>query len=171
MSWSWVQPTGPDIVDPALLRAGRFDRLVYIGEPTFDDRKKIIGIHTRFMPLEGSSLEEIVGLTAQYNEDAISELVEKLGKDKTVTADEIKAAITPAPETMTGLPSGSRRKRLIEHMVEKNLTFTDPARVSLADNPCRSDRGFCRFGSRIPLPGSRDACPPRGYIRSLDAPL
>jgi transitional endoplasmic reticulum ATPase len=33
----------PDIVDPALLRAGRFDRLVYIGEPTFEDRKKIIG--------------------------------------------------------------------------------------------------------------------------------
>ena len=40
----------PDIVDPALLRAGRFDRLVYIGEPTFEDRKKIIRIHTRFMP-------------------------------------------------------------------------------------------------------------------------
>ena len=45
----------PDIVDPALLRAGRFDRLVYIGEPAFEDRKKIIRIHTRFMPLEGSS--------------------------------------------------------------------------------------------------------------------
>ncbi|MGA7628946.1 MAG: CDC48 family AAA ATPase, partial [Methanoregula sp.] len=30
----------PDIVDPALLRAGRFDRLVYIGEPTLADRVK-----------------------------------------------------------------------------------------------------------------------------------
>ena len=85
----------PEMVDPALLRAGRFDRLVYIGEPVFEDRKQIIGIHTRFMPLEGSSLEEIVSLTAQYNEDAINELVEKLGRDKTVTADEIKTAITP----------------------------------------------------------------------------
>ncbi len=47
----------PDIVDPALLRAGRFDRLVYIGEPTLEDRKKIFSIHTRFMPLEGSALE------------------------------------------------------------------------------------------------------------------
>ena len=37
----------PDIVDPALLRAGRFDRLVYIGEPTLEDRRKIIGIHTQ----------------------------------------------------------------------------------------------------------------------------
>ena len=43
----------PDILDPALLRAGRFDRLVYIGEPTLDDRKKILEIHSRFMPIEG----------------------------------------------------------------------------------------------------------------------
>jgi transitional endoplasmic reticulum ATPase len=132
----------PDIVDPALLRAGRFDRLVYIGEPTFDDRKKIISIHTRFMPIEGSSLEEIVGLTSQYNEDAITEFAEKLGKDKAVTADEIKAAITPAPEKMTGMPAGSRRKRLIEHMAEKNLTFTDPARVNLANALAGLTEGF-----------------------------
>ena len=71
----------PDIVDPALLRAGRFDRLVYIGEPAFEDRKKIIHIHTRYMPLEGSALEEIMHLMEGYNEEAIAELVEKLGKD------------------------------------------------------------------------------------------
>ncbi len=84
----------PDIVDPALLRAGRFDRLVYIGEPTFEDRKKIIRIHTRFMPLEGSTLEEIVSLTEGYNEEAIGELVEKLGKDRNLDLDEVKAAVT-----------------------------------------------------------------------------
>ena len=72
----------PDIVDPALLRAGRFDRLVYIGEPTFEDRKKIIHIHTRYMPIEGSALEEIMHLTEGYNEEAIAELAEKLGKDR-----------------------------------------------------------------------------------------
>jgi len=132
----------PDIVDPALLRAGRFDRLVYIGEPTFEDRKKIIGIHTRFMPVEGSSLEEIVGLTAQYNEDAIGELVEKLGRDKTVSADETRAAITPAPEKMVGLPGGMRRRRLIEQMAEKNLTFADPARESLAATLAGMTEGF-----------------------------
>ena len=58
----------PDIVDPALLRAGRFDRLVYIGEPSLPDRKKIITIHTRFMPLEGSAFEEIVRLTEGYSD-------------------------------------------------------------------------------------------------------
>ena len=85
----------PDIVDPALLRAGRFDRLVYIGEPTLADRTKIIGIHTAYMPLEGSNLEEIVGLTAGYTEEMLGELVEKLGKDSTVTPATVKAVIVP----------------------------------------------------------------------------
>ena len=132
----------PDIVDPALLRAGRFDRLVYIGEPTLEDRKKIIGIHTRFMPLEGSSLEEIVGLCEKYSEDNIGELVEKLGKDKTVTADEIKAAISPAADDATGVPAGTRRRRLIELMAEKNLTFSDPARDALATTLAGITEGF-----------------------------
>jgi transitional endoplasmic reticulum ATPase len=132
----------PEMVDPALLRAGRFDRLVYIGEPVFEDRKQIIGIHTRFMPLEGSSLEEIVGLTAQYNEDAIAELVEKLGRDKTVTADDIREAITAAPEKMTGLPGGTRRRSLLEHMAERGLTFTDPVREQLAADLAKETEGF-----------------------------
>ena len=132
----------PDIVDPALLRAGRFDRLVYIGEPTLEDRKKIIGIHTRFMPIEGSALEEIVGLCGKYSEDNIGELVEKLGKDKAVTVDEIKAAITPAADDATGVPAGTRRRRFIELMAEKNLTFSDPARDALAATLAGTTEGF-----------------------------
>ena len=118
----------PDIVDPALLRAGRFDRLVYIGEPTLEDRRKIIGIHTQFMPLEGSALEEIVGLTEGYTEDTLGELVEKLGKDAKITVDIVKAAIVPVKDTGAGISKGARRRRLVDLMCEKNLTFEDPAR-------------------------------------------
>ena len=124
----------PDIVDPALLRAGRFDRLVYIGEPTLEDRRKIIGIHTQFMPLEGSALEEIVGLTEGYTEDTLSELVEKLGKDAKITADTVKAVIMPAKDAGAGISKGARRRRLVDLMCEKNLTFEDPVRdKDLAD--------------------------------------
>ena len=118
----------PDIVDPALLRAGQFDRLVYIGEPTLEDRRKIIGIHTQFMPLEGSALEEIVGLTEGYTEDTLGELVEKLGKDAKITVDIVKAAIVPVKDTGAGISKGARRRRLVDLMCEKNLTFEDPAR-------------------------------------------
>jgi transitional endoplasmic reticulum ATPase len=41
----------PDIIDPALLRPGRFDRLIHIPMPDLDARKEILKIHTRNKPL------------------------------------------------------------------------------------------------------------------------
>lgn len=41
----------PDIVDPAILRPGRFDRLVLVPIPDADARRSILDIHTREMPL------------------------------------------------------------------------------------------------------------------------
>jgi len=41
----------PDIVDPAVLRPGRFDRLIYVPEPNEVGRKAIFEIHTKGMPL------------------------------------------------------------------------------------------------------------------------
>ncbi len=39
----------PDIIDPALMRPGRFDRQIYIGVPDIESRKKILAVHTRRM--------------------------------------------------------------------------------------------------------------------------
>jgi transitional endoplasmic reticulum ATPase len=41
----------PDILDNALLRAGRFDKLIFIPAPDKDSRKKILEVHTARMPL------------------------------------------------------------------------------------------------------------------------
>jgi transitional endoplasmic reticulum ATPase len=41
----------PDILDPAVLRPGRFDRLIYVPSPDLDSLKEIFKIHTRSMPL------------------------------------------------------------------------------------------------------------------------
>ncbi|MFA6642244.1 MAG: CDC48 family AAA ATPase [Methanomethylophilus sp.] len=42
----------PDIIDPALLRPGRFDKSIYVGPPDADSREKIFGIHTHGKPLD-----------------------------------------------------------------------------------------------------------------------
>jgi transitional endoplasmic reticulum ATPase len=41
----------PDILDPAVLRPGRFDRLIYVPSPDFDSLKEIFKIHAHSMPL------------------------------------------------------------------------------------------------------------------------
>jgi transitional endoplasmic reticulum ATPase len=50
----------PDIVDPALLRPGRFDRVIYVRPPNIEGRKDILDIYARRMPLAADvDLEEI----------------------------------------------------------------------------------------------------------------
>ncbi|AWR94540.1 CDC48 family AAA ATPase [Acidianus brierleyi] len=44
----------PDILDPALLRPGRFDRLIYVPPPDKEARKEILMIHMRGVPIEGT---------------------------------------------------------------------------------------------------------------------
>jgi len=57
----------PDMIDPALIRSGRFDRLVYIGEPDVDGREQIFRIHTGDTPLAPDvSLRELAELTQGY---------------------------------------------------------------------------------------------------------
>ncbi|HJU13719.1 MAG TPA: CDC48 family AAA ATPase [Candidatus Nitrosotalea sp.] len=57
----------PDIVDHALLRPGRFDRLIYLPPPDRDSRIQIIKIHTKKLPLDKEvSVEKIADITEGY---------------------------------------------------------------------------------------------------------
>ena len=49
----------PDIVDPALLRPGRFDKLLLVPVPDEPTRLKILKVHTKDMPLDGVDLDSI----------------------------------------------------------------------------------------------------------------
>ncbi|MFX0084938.1 MAG: AAA family ATPase [Candidatus Hodarchaeota archaeon] len=58
----------PDAIDPALLRPGRLDRLIYVPVPDRQGRLKILKVHTRNMPLDQNvNLEEISSLSINYS--------------------------------------------------------------------------------------------------------
>ncbi|MHC1604450.1 MAG: CDC48 family AAA ATPase, partial [Candidatus Methanofastidiosia archaeon] len=57
----------PDIIDPALLRPGRFDRQILVPEPDDKSREKIFEIHTSKMPLKGVNLKKLAKMTEGYS--------------------------------------------------------------------------------------------------------
>jgi len=57
----------PDIIDSALLRPGRFDRLIYVPAPDEKTRLEIFKVHTRDMPLKGVSLDKLAKETDGYS--------------------------------------------------------------------------------------------------------
>ena len=78
----------PDILDPALLRPGRFDRIIYVPPPDEEARYQILKIHTRRMPLaEDVDLRELARLTENYTGADLEALV-------------IEAALNAARESM-----------------------------------------------------------------------
>ncbi len=95
----------PDIVDTALLRAGRFDRLILIPAPDRDARLQILKIHTTDMPLDSSvNLEDIADNTDGFvgadleglcREAALTALREDLNADK-VTKEHFDKALSKA---------------------------------------------------------------------------
>ncbi len=101
----------PDIIDPAVLRPGRFDRRVYVPPPDFEARRKILGIKTEEMPLDESvSLDDISKSMDGYSGADIDSLVREAGlnalrrdpeADSVITQDfdsamdEIAPSITP----------------------------------------------------------------------------
>jgi cell division protease FtsH len=90
----------PDVLDPALLRPGRFDRHVLIERPDWRDREKILKVHTRNICLDkdvnltviakgtpgmtGADLENLVNeaaiLAARDNASAVTKTAHGKGK-------------------------------------------------------------------------------------------
>ena len=70
----------PDLVDPALLRPGRFDRLLFCPAPELQSRLKILEVHTKNMPLDSDvSLDKVASQTDGYSGADLENLVREAG--------------------------------------------------------------------------------------------
>lgn len=71
----------PDIIDPALIRPGRFDELIMVPVPDRSTRKKIFQVHTRKMALDSDiDIDTMVDLTDEYTGADIAAVCKKAGK-------------------------------------------------------------------------------------------
>lgn len=108
----------PDVLDPALLRPGRFDRRVVVPRPDVRGREEILRVHCRRVPLDesvdivtlarstpgfsGADLENLVNeaalLAARYNKEKVDMKDFELSKDKVLMGAERRSMILSVEE-------------------------------------------------------------------------
>ncbi len=130
----------PDVLDPALLRPGRFDRHVVIERPDWRDREKILRVHVRKIALgegidlaviargtpgmTGADLENLVNeaaiLASRENAAAVSREHLEKAKDKVLMGGERKMFISPDEKRITAYHEAGHT------LVAKLLPGTDP---------------------------------------------
>jgi transitional endoplasmic reticulum ATPase len=70
----------PNLIDPALLRPGRFDELIYVGTPDMGGRRQILAIHTKGMPLaKDVDLDSLAQRTERFTGADLEDLVRRAG--------------------------------------------------------------------------------------------
>lgn len=132
----------PDVLDPALLRPGRFDRQVNIDRPDLRGREAILSVHTRGKPLEDSVDLNILarrtpGFTGADLENMINEgaLLAARRRKKRIGPDELEEAIDRiiggGPQKKNRVISDKEKPVVAYHeaghaLLGKLLTYTDP---------------------------------------------
>lgn len=130
----------PDVLDPALLRPGRFDRHVVIERPDWRDREKILRVHSRNVPLAdsvdlatiargtpgmtGADLENLMNeaaiMAAREGAAAVTSSHLEQAKDKILMGGERKMYISPDEKRITAFHEAGHT------LVAKLLPGTDP---------------------------------------------
>jgi cell division protease FtsH len=131
----------PDVLDPALLRPGRFDRQIVIGIPDIKGREEIFRVHSRNKPLDDKVRPKVLarrtpGFTPADIENMLNEaaLLTARRNGRHIRMDEIEEAITKViagPEKKSRIISEEERKLTAYHeaghaVVAHSLPKTDP---------------------------------------------
>ena len=131
----------PDILDPALLRPGRFDRQIVVDRPDLEGRKAILKVHARGKPIaEGVDLEVIARRTPGFTGADLSNLVNEaalLSARRGLPAigvhqlEEAIDRVVAGPERRSRLISDVEKRVIAYHegghaLVSHALPHTDP---------------------------------------------
>ena len=100
----------PNLIDPARLRPGRFDELVYVGVPNQEGRRRILGIQTQKMPLaDDVDLDSIARQTDRFTGADLEDVVRRAGlvalrrslQSTAVTMADFESALTESRASVT----------------------------------------------------------------------
>jgi len=131
----------PDVLDPALLRPGRFDRRIILDLPDLKDREGILKIHARNKPLEEKvNLREIAERTPGFSGADLANIVNEAAilaarrDKKKISQDELRECIEKVllgPERKSHILSEKEKEITAYHesghaLVNASLTHTDP---------------------------------------------
>lgn len=126
----------PDILDPALLRPGRFDRQVMVGYPDINGREAILKVHSREKPLSPDvKLRTIAKTTAGFTG---ADLANLLNEAALLAARKNKKAITmqEIEEATIKVVVGTEKKSRVMNEKEKKLTAYHEAGHAIAFHVC-----------------------------------
>jgi cell division protease FtsH len=131
----------PDILDPALLRPGRFDRQIFVGIPDIKGREAILKVHARGKPLDEKVELSVLakttsGFTGADLENLLNEaaLLAARKSQKTIAMEELEEAVIKViagPEKKSRVISEKEKKLVAYHeaghaLVAKFLPTQDP---------------------------------------------
>lgn len=128
----------PDILDPALMRPGRFDRQVVVGYPDIKGREAILKVHARKKPLApdvklSTVAKSTAGFTGADLENLLNEaalLAARKGR-KAITMQEIE-------EATIKVVVGAEKKTRVMNDKEKKLTAYHEAGHAIAFHVCET---------------------------------
>lgn len=111
----------PDILDPALLRPGRFDRQVMVGRPNIREREEILQLHVRNKPIEENVDINIVarqtsGFTAADLENLLNEAALLAARRK-----KIRVGMSEIEESISRVIAGPAKKTRVLGEAERRL--------------------------------------------------
>jgi cell division protease FtsH len=111
----------PDILDPALLRPGRFDRQIVVAQPDLAGRKGILRVHARGKPFaEGVELDQIARRTAGFTGADLANVINEAAL-LTARANGTKITMGSLEESIDRVMAGPERKSVVLSEKERKL--------------------------------------------------